>query len=164
MSATDRTDARDSQGYARVLVAVDLAMDNSPLLARAQAIAGAGTALVLVHVMEPAYFYYGLAPSFQIGVPATTTGFPEETEEELMRRARRQLEQLGALWDIPESAQHLERGHAATHIIALAEQLDADLVLVGSHGRHGLQLLLGSTANAVLHRAPCDVLAVRVFE
>ena len=34
--------------------------------------------------------------------------------------------------------------------------------MVGSHGRHGLALLLGSTANDVLHGAPCDVLAVRL--
>jgi len=34
--------------------------------------------------------------------------------------------------------------------------------VVGSHGRHGLALLLGSTANGVLHGASCDVLAVRV--
>ena len=38
----------------------------------------------------------------------------------------------------------------------------ADLIVVGSHGRHGLALLLGSTANGVLHGATCDVLAVRV--
>ena len=37
-----------------------------------------------------------------------------------------------------------------------------DLIVVGSHGRHGLALLLGSTANDVLHGAPCDVLAVRL--
>lgn len=34
------------------------------------------------------------------------------------------------------------------------------MIVVGSHGRHGLALLLGSTANDVLHGAPCDVLAV----
>jgi len=35
-------------------------------------------------------------------------------------------------------------------------------VVIGSHGRHGVQLLLGSTANAV-HGASCDVLAVRMY-
>ena len=44
----------------------------------------------------------------------------------------------------------------------LAEQLDVDLIVVGSHGRYGLALLMGSTANGVLHGASCDVLAVRV--
>ena len=43
-----------------------------------------------------------------------------------------------------------------------AHQIAADLIVVGSHGRHGIALLLGSTANGVLHGAPCDVLAVRV--
>ncbi len=44
----------------------------------------------------------------------------------------------------------------------VAEELGADLIVVGSHGRHGLALLLGSTANGVLHGATTDVLAVRV--
>ena len=42
------------------------------------------------------------------------------------------------------------------------EEAGADIIVVGSHGRHGLALLLGSTANGVLHGASCDVLAVRV--
>jgi len=44
----------------------------------------------------------------------------------------------------------------------VADEQGADLIIVGSHGRHGLALLLGSTANGVLHGAACDVLAVRV--
>lgn len=47
-------------------------------------------------------------------------------------------------------------------ILGAAREHGADLIVVGSHGRHGLALLLGSTANAVLHGAPCDVLAVRI--
>ena len=43
-----------------------------------------------------------------------------------------------------------------------AEEIGADLIVVGSHGRYGLALLMGSTANGVLHGATCDVLAVRV--
>jgi universal stress protein A len=47
-------------------------------------------------------------------------------------------------------------------IVRVAEEESADLIIVGSHGRHGLALLLGSTANNVLHHAPCDVMAVRL--
>ena len=43
-----------------------------------------------------------------------------------------------------------------------AELFNADLVLIGSHGRSGLRFLLGSTTNYVLHHANCDVLAVRI--
>ncbi|MBA6354230.1 universal stress protein, partial [Colwellia sp. BRX9-1] len=41
---------------------------------------------------------------------------------------------------------------------------NVDLIITGSHGVHGLQLLLGSTCNAILHGAKCDVLAVRYPE
>jgi universal stress protein A len=47
-------------------------------------------------------------------------------------------------------------------IIHIAEQQQVDLIVLGSHGRHGLALLLGSTANAVLHYAKCDVMAIRL--
>lgn len=38
------------------------------------------------------------------------------------------------------------------------------MIIIGSHGCHGIKLLLGSTANAILHEANCDVLAVRIKE
>jgi len=37
-----------------------------------------------------------------------------------------------------------------------------DLIAVASHGRHGISVLLGSTADGVMHTASCDVLMVRV--
>jgi universal stress protein A len=46
--------------------------------------------------------------------------------------------------------------------VRIADENQADLIVVGSHGRHGIKMLLGSTANAVLHHAHCDVLAVRL--
>jgi len=42
----------------------------------------------------------------------------------------------------------------------MAKEQGCDLIVVGSHGRHGLALLLGSTSNDLLHGAPCDTLAV----
>ena len=53
-------------------------------------------------------------------------------------------------------------GRPESQIHQLAEDVAADLIVVGSHGRQGLALILGSTANGVLHGAHCDVLAVRV--
>lgn len=60
------------------------------------------------------------------------------------------------------SDSHVARGAPKHAITEYAEEIDADLIILGSHGRHGLGLLLGSTANGVLHLAKCDVLAVRV--
>ena len=53
-------------------------------------------------------------------------------------------------------------GRPESEIHSLAKELKVDLIVVGSHGKHGLSLLLGSTANGVLQGSPCDVLAVRV--
>lgn len=57
---------------------------------------------------------------------------------------------------------HIATGAPKHAITDYAEEIGADLIVIGSHGRHGLGLLLGSTANGVLHLAKCDVLAVRV--
>ena len=57
---------------------------------------------------------------------------------------------------------HLGFGQPRQEIHQLASEQQCDLIVVGSHGRHGLALLLGSTANDLLHGAPCDVLAVRL--
>jgi universal stress protein A len=46
----------------------------------------------------------------------------------------------------------------------MAKDQDIDLIVVGSHGRHGLALIFGSTSNSVLHGATCDVLAVRISD
>lgn len=63
---------------------------------------------------------------------------------------------------IPSDRVYLEQGNPATEIKAKAEQIQADLIVIGTHGRHGLGLLLGSTANGVLHGVECDVLTVRI--
>ncbi len=54
------------------------------------------------------------------------------------------------------------RGDAATEIIALAQDVKSELIVMGTHGRTGVgRLLLGSVAEAVLRRAPCPVLTLR---
>jgi len=55
-------------------------------------------------------------------------------------------------------------GAPKQEIVQLAEREQVDLIVVGSHGRHGLSLLLGSTANSVLHYAKCDVMAIRLLD
>ena len=82
--------------------------------------------------------------------------------EELMDAAKKRLAELGKQLSIPEDRQFLEMGSTKLEIVATAEEQHVDLIVLGSHGRHGLALLLGSTANGVLHHAKCDVLAVRL--
>jgi universal stress protein A len=58
----------------------------------------------------------------------------------------------------------LRQGDFVEEIVSIAQDNQVDLIIIGSHGKHGLALLLGSTANSVLHHARCDVLAVRLRE
>ena len=87
-----------------------------------------------------------------------TTGL----EAQILDQSRTRLAAIAEKNGIANERCHLEHGVPKIHIHEFAEQQDVDLIIVGSHGRIGVQLLLGSTANAVLHGASCDVLAVRV--
>jgi universal stress protein A len=88
--------------------------------------------------------------------------FDGDLTEEIMMTSRQRLQKLAAEVQISEDLQWLEIGSPKIEIIRIADEQAVDLIVVGSHGRHGLELLLGSTANGVLHRAHCDVLAVRL--
>lgn len=61
-----------------------------------------------------------------------------------------------------EAHPEVRSGSPAPTIVAFAKEWDADLVIMGSHGRTGVaRLLLGSVARNVLHHAGCSVLVVR---
>jgi universal stress protein A len=82
--------------------------------------------------------------------------------EEIMAAAKKRLTKLAERLNVPQDRMWLEMGSPKLEIVRVAKENNVDLIIVGSHGRHGLALLLGSTANGVLHHAVCDVLAVRL--
>ena len=139
--------------YSKILVAIDRSEDSGQVLRRARGIAsGAGAALHLIHVIEPLSFAYGG------DIPMDFSGI----QDEIHQQANQQLLRFGDEHSIAHDNLHMVMGRPEVEIHALAEEIDADLIVVGSHGRYGLALLMGSTANGVLHGASCDVLAVRV--
>lgn len=141
--------------YNHILVAVDLTEESRLVAKRACALRGAyGAKLSCLHVIEPLSLAYGG------DIPMDLSTIQEQIQE----TAKMHLADFAKTLNIPDEDQHLIFGRPETEIHALANQVGADLIVVGSHGRHGLALLLGSTANGVLHGAPCDVLAVRVGE
>jgi universal stress protein A len=85
-----------------------------------------------------------------------------ELQEEINEQADTHLTRLAAHLNIPEQHCHLRSGRPEHEIPTLAKQIGADLIVLGSHGRWGLELLLGTTTDSVLGAADCDVLAVRV--
>jgi universal stress protein A len=142
--------------YQNILVAVDLhpACDET-VVKRAMDIAKQNNAKVtVVHAIEHINAY-GVAQAYPTVI---------DLEEQMMTEAKESLAKLAAKFNIPAAQQAIEIGSPKVVILNHATELNADLIVVGSHGRHGLSLLLGSTANAVLHHAHCDVLAVFVKE
>jgi universal stress protein A len=72
------------------------------------------------------------------------------------------LTALGENMDVSSGNLHILNGSPAHEIHRFANENGVQLIVIGTHGQKGLQLLLGSTANAVLHGAGCDVLSVRI--
>ena len=139
--------------YTKILVAVDLSDDSSAVIERALAISANNNAqLHVIHVIEPLSFAYGG------DIPMDFSGI----QDEIHQQASIQLKRFGEKHGIGEDMQHIVLGRPEVEVHNQAEETGADLIVIGSHGRHGLALLLGSTANGVLHGAGCDVLAVRV--
>jgi universal stress protein A len=86
-----------------------------------------------------------------------------EMEESVVRQSAENIRERVAAYGIEPKSVSVRIGRPATEIRAHAERLHADLIVIGSHGRHGVKgVLLGSTANGVLHNSPCDVLTVRI--
>lgn len=142
-----------AENYSTLLMAIDLSDESTMVAERARALTGAfGATLHVIHVIEPLSFAYGG------DIPMDFSGI----QEEIHQQAKQQLAKLAGDCGIPEERQHIVLGRPEVEIHSVAEELGADLIVVGSHGRYGLALLMGSTANGVLHGATCDVLAVRV--
>ncbi|MCG8538000.1 MAG: universal stress protein [Pseudomonadales bacterium] len=139
--------------YNHILLAADFNQESDIVEKRAAALKDTFAAnLSIVHVLEPISIAYGGEFPVDLG----------DLHKELEKQALHQLRDLGSRLGVPEDQQFLEVGITEKEILRVAQQSDVDLIVMGSHGRHGLALLLGSTANAVLHHAEIDVLAVRV--
>lgn len=139
--------------YTHILLAADFNQESDIVVKRAKALAGTfGAKLSLVHVLEPISIAYGGEFPVDLG----------DLHKELEKQALTQLAALGDQLGVAAENRYLEVGITEKEILRVAKAHGVDLIVMGSHGRHGLALLLGSTANAVLHHADIDVLAVRV--
>lgn len=140
--------------YKKILMAVDLhpGCDEAIIMKTAAITKQFNSTLYVLHAVEHLNAY-GVAQAYPTVL---------DLEEEMVKEAKKQLARWGEKLDVPADRQFVEIGAPKSIILTKAEEINADLIIVGSHGRHGMGLLLGSTANGVLHHAKCDVLAVRI--
>ena len=156
------------EDYRHILFATDFSEEAIQIGKRAVDLARRYNAkFSLLHVVE----YTGVFGDRELVppvMPVAAGGFvppipPETTEDDMVKKESDLLNQLAERLGVADSERWVITSPSTKdEIHRVAKEQDVDLIVVGSHGRHGLALLLGSTANAVLHGAPCDVLAVRV--
>ena len=137
--------------YQRILIAIDIYADFDRVLQRALSIAIRPDNCSLVFVTLPSTYFQpyisGVGGEFLIDVK---------------QQAQARLNDIAANCNIPARQIYTPTGHIAKEIQTLAEEINADLIVIGTHGQSGLSLLLGATANEVLHGVKQDVLAVRL--
>ena len=140
--------------YKTLLVAHDFSTTGSKAFSQGFALAEQFNAtLHVIHVVE-----YLMPLDTHLGM---VSPFENDLTEVLLDNARKRLLDFARDHGMDDAHCHLELGSPKHEIVSKADGLTADLVIVGSHGRHGLGLLLGSTASGVVNHAHCDVLAVR---
>ena len=113
--------------------------------------------VLVLHVVEPLL----LIPYEYIGDVSTLQAAQKEAlkrGKELVARAKEQLERAGF-----KAQSSVEEGDPRSTILDHAAHTSVDVVVVGSHGRKGLdRFLIGSVAESVARHAVCSVWVVRI--
>jgi nucleotide-binding universal stress UspA family protein len=145
--------ARTSPTTKRVVIGTDFSDPSLPALrAAVDAAARMGGELVLVHAIEinPISIYGVMLPMF--------TSTSSDLHDVAEHRLGEVLEKLGV-----HATTQVYVGPPAPALIQAAKTYEAELLVVGTHGRTGLtRFLLGSVAEAVIQHAPCSVLVARL--
>ena len=141
--------------YKNILLTIDFSEYDEFVATKAMNLAKQLNAeLSIIHILD------------DIPMPDTPYGtvipLNEDSSYPMLEAEKTQLKQMADQLSIASTNRWLVWGEPKQEIALFAEREKIDLIIVGSHGRHGIALLLGSTANGVLHHAKCDVLAVRL--
>ncbi len=139
--------------YTTLICAIDLSDESEAIVNKAIKLTQHDAERIhLVHACEHPITGYG----------ETTGRNHQVTESQIRQDVFPELKRIAEKHEIPQDNIHIPFGKPADAIHTLSDELEADLIIVGSHGHSGLRLLLGSTANSVIHGAGCDVLTVRI--
>jgi universal stress protein A len=142
--------------YSHILAAVDFSAAADKVLSKAHEIAQRNNAkLSLLHVVE-------YMPPIDTAFDPMLAGNWMLGEDTLVDNARQSLLKFSERHGLKDVELEVQLGTPKQEITRYVEEGECDLVVMGSHGRHGLNILLGSTANAVLHAMPCDILTVKI--
>jgi nucleotide-binding universal stress UspA family protein len=133
-----------------ILVPTDFSHASDAVLPHAEALAKqSGARLLIVHVEEPPLAYGGGELYY---------GLPEPSSERILKM----LEDVKPSDPKVPFAHRLTMGDPAGEIVRIATEEQAEMIVLGTHGRTGMtRLLMGSVAESIVRRAPCPVLVYR---
>ena len=139
--------------FKRILIAVDTSeIGAHGALVGLELASALGADVALIHVIAPSVADQGW-------MPVASSDLTRQPDDEITRV----LASLKGRAQIPtETVRFVPVGDPVASIIEAARGWSADLVVIGSHGRGGVdRAILGSVAEGVARRAPCPVLIVR---
>lgn len=148
--------------FQRILVAIDASPQSTAAIELARKFARTGAVtFALIHVMDdPAGMYEGFAAPVSI---AGEKCLRREKANLLLKSAAERLFPRNLPMDQaePQIEMIVREGPVVTKLIEAAKEFEADLIIMGTHGRRGIShLLMGSTAEGVIRQAPCPVMSV----
>lgn len=141
----------------KILVPVDFSEFSKNALRYAAEFAqqNSSEVLYLIYVIEPIIYPADFSMG-QVALPSVELEVNSKAKDELENLARK---------EIPESLCYeiiIKTGKPFVEINETASEIDADLIIIASHGHTGVeQILFGSTAEKVIRKAPCPVLSLR---
>ena len=142
--------------YTHILVAVDFSASADQVIAKARDIAKRNNArLSLLHVVE---YMPPIATEYE---PMLVSNWVLD-DELMLKHAEQSLKKISEKQNLQNAELKVQLGTPKHEISQFVKDHHCDLIVMGSHGRHGISLLLGSTANAILHAMPCDILTIKL--
>jgi universal stress protein A len=138
--------------YKKVLAAVDFSETSRKVLDAALTLTNDNPANIhLIHVIQPVTEGYALK--------VYTENF-QALEDEAVEQASAQLKEFEKSDMIPGDQMHTVVGDRAGEIRRYCADIEANIIVIGSHGHSGQRRMLGATANKLLHGAKSDILTV----
>ncbi|MHC4974658.1 MAG: universal stress protein [Planctomycetota bacterium] len=139
--------------FERVLVPLDFSELSDTVLRYGVELTRPGGTTILLHVLEPLPLHFESA----FGTFVNTEGLMRIREN-----AEKLLEEAKAKYPDRTFVTELKEGKASSLVLDAAKRHGVNLIVMGTHGRGGLEhLFLGSVAARVVRRASCPVMTVR---
>lgn len=130
--------------YKTILCAIEATKEGKEVLSKASQLSKLCNAkLIVIHV-----------------IPYTL--LPKDYQKVLKEDISPKMEKIAALFNVPKKNQIIKVGKPYENICAQANKRKADLIILGTHSKKGINALIGSTANGVVNYAKCDVSLVKL--